>query len=159
MSPAQLICFIWFWLSLFFCALGLPYPHCCSDLCAISRETKLCQFSSVAQSCLTLWDPMDCSMPGFPAHNQLPEFTQTHVHHVGDAIQPSHPLSVFTFSIFPSIKVFLNESVLSIRWPKYWSFSFSTKLYIHCKRIPQPPNHFLLSLLFSVVFYSFKNRF
>ena len=69
---------------------------------------------------------MDCSMPGFPAHNQLPEFTQTHVHHVGDAIQPSHPLSVFTFSILPSIKVFLNESVLSIRWPKYWSFSFNT---------------------------------
>ena len=51
------------------------------------------QFSSVAQSCLTLCDPMDCSMPGFPVHHQLPELTQTHVHHVGDAIQPSHPLS------------------------------------------------------------------
>ena len=50
-------------------------------------------FGSVAQSCLTICDPMDCSMPGLPIHNQLPEFTQTHVHGVGDAIQPSHPLS------------------------------------------------------------------
>ena len=51
------------------------------------------QFSSVAQSCLTLCDPMDCSMPDLPVHHQLPEFTQTHVHWVGDAIQPSHSLS------------------------------------------------------------------
>ena len=51
------------------------------------------QFSSVAQSCPTLCDPMDCSMPGLPVHYQLPEFTQTHVHWIGDAIQPSHPLS------------------------------------------------------------------
>ena len=51
------------------------------------------QFSSVAQSCLTLWDPMDCSAPGLPVHHQLPEFTQTHVHWVSDAIQPSYPLS------------------------------------------------------------------
>ena len=50
------------------------------------------QFSSVAQSCPTLCDPMDCSMPGFHIHHHLPEFTQTHVHRVGDAIQPSHPL-------------------------------------------------------------------
>ena len=51
------------------------------------------QFSSVSQSCLTLCNPMNCSMPGFPVHHQLPEFTQTHVHPVGDAIQPSYPLS------------------------------------------------------------------
>ena len=51
------------------------------------------QFSSVAQSCLTLCDPMNCSTPGLPVHHQLPEFTQTHVHWVSDAIQPSHPLS------------------------------------------------------------------
>ena len=51
------------------------------------------QFSSVAQSCLTLCDPVDCSMPGLPVHHQTPEFTQTHAHRVGDAIQPSHPLS------------------------------------------------------------------
>ena len=53
----------------------------------------LSQFSSIAQSCPTLCDPMDCSMPGLPVHHQLPEFTQIHVHWVGDAIQPSHPLS------------------------------------------------------------------
>ena len=81
------------------------------------------QFSSVAQSCLTLCDSMDSSMPGFPIHYQLPEPAQTHVHWVGDAIQPPHPLS--TPSIFPSIRVFSNESVLLIRWPQYWSFSFS----------------------------------
>ena len=51
------------------------------------------QFSSVAQSCLTLCDPMDCSTPGFPVHHQLPDPTKTHVHCIGDAIQPSHPLS------------------------------------------------------------------
>ena len=51
------------------------------------------QFSSVAQSCPTLCDPMNCSTPGLPVHHQLPDFTQTHVHQIGDAIQPSHPLS------------------------------------------------------------------
>ena len=56
------------------------------DQCAV-------QFNSVAQSCTTLCDPMDCSTPGFPVHHQLPELTQTHVHRVGDAIQPPHPLS------------------------------------------------------------------
>ena len=55
--------------------------------------TNLIQFNSVAQSCLTLCDPLDCSMPGLPVHHQLPEFTQTHVHWVNDAIQPSHSLS------------------------------------------------------------------
>ena len=53
---------------------------------------KFIQFSSVTQSCPTLCDPMNHSTPGLPVHHQLPEFTQTHVHHVGDAIQPSHPL-------------------------------------------------------------------
>ena len=83
------------------------------------------QFSLVVQSCLTLCDTMDCSMPGLPIHHQLPEFTQTHVHRVNDAIQPSHPLSSPSPSIFPSIRVFSNESVLCIMWPKYWSSSFS----------------------------------
>ena len=85
------------------------------------------QYSSVAQSCPTLCDPMDCSMQGLPVHHQLPEFTQTHAHWVGDAIQPSHlccPL-LLPPSIFPSIRVFSNESALHIRWPKYWSFSFN----------------------------------
>ena len=147
--------------------------------------------SSVTQFCPNFYDPMDCSIPGFPVHHQLPEFIQTHVHRVGDAIQPSHPLlssstptfnfprissvqfscSVVSDSATPwiaarqaslsitnsrsslrhtsielvmpcsylilcrpllllppiphSIRVFSNESVLCIRWPKYWSFSFS----------------------------------
>ena len=84
------------------------------------------QFSSVPQSCPTLCSPMDCSMPGFSVHHQLPHFTQTHVHWVSDAIQPSHlchPLLLR--SVFLSIRVFSSESVLCIRWSKYWSFSFS----------------------------------
>ena len=86
------------------------------------------QFSSVTQSCPTLWDPMDCSTPGLPVHHQFPEFTQTDVHWVRDAIQPPHPLlsPLLLPSIFPSSRVFSNESVLRIRWPKYRSFSFST---------------------------------
>ena len=85
------------------------------------------QFSSVAQLCPTLCDPMNHSKPRLPVHHQLPEFTQTHVHQVGDAIQPSHPLSSPSPlpPIPPSIRVFSNESTLHIRWPKYWSFSFS----------------------------------
>ena len=73
---------------------------------------------------------MNRSTPGLPVHHQLPESTQTHVHRVGDAIQPSHPLSSLLLlpSIFPSIRVFSNESALHIRWPKYWSFSFSISL-------------------------------
>ena len=97
----------------------------------ISVPTKCCwssvQFSSVTQWCPTLCDPMNCSTPGLPVHHQLPEFTQTHVCRVGDAIQPSHPLS----SPSPPApnpsqhQSLLNESTLCIRWPKYWSFSFS----------------------------------
>ena len=85
------------------------------------------QFSSVAQGYPTLCGLMDCSTPGFPVHHQLLELTQTHVHWVSDAIQPSHPLSSPSppASIFPSIRDFSNELVLCIRWPKYWSFSFS----------------------------------
>ena len=76
--------------------------------------------------------PMDCSTPDFPVHHQLPEFAQTHVHRDGDAIQPFYSLSSPSplASIFSSIRVFSNESVLPIRWPKYWSFSFSISLFI-----------------------------
>ena len=85
------------------------------------------QFSWVDQSCPTLCDPMDCSMPGLPVHRQLSEFNQTHVHWVGDTIQPSHPLSspspsAFNLSQHQGLFKWVNSS---IRWPKYWSFSFS----------------------------------
>ena len=85
------------------------------------------QFSSVTQSRLTLRDPMNHSTPGLPVHHQPPEFTKTHVHRVSDAIQLSHPLLSPSppALIFPSIRVFSNESALRIRWPKYWSFSFN----------------------------------
>ena len=74
-----------------------------------------------------LCDPMDCGAPGFPVHHQLLEFTQTHVHQVSDAIQPSHPLSSPSPPApNPSQHQGLsNESVLHTKWPKYWSFSFS----------------------------------
>ena len=98
-------------------------------------ELNSVQFSSVAQSCLTLCNPMNRSMPGLPVYHQLPEFTQTHVHRVGDAIQPSHHLlsSSPPAPIPPSIRIFSNESTLCTRWPKYWSFSFSI---IHSKEHP-----------------------
>ena len=85
------------------------------------------QFSSVAQSHLSLCDPMNHSTPGLPVHHQLPEFTQTHVHRVSDAIQPSHSLwSSSPPAPNPSQhQGFSNESTLHIRWPKHWSFSFS----------------------------------
>ena len=76
------------------------------------------------QSCQTLCDPMDYSTPGFPVFHHLPEFAQTPVHWVGDAIQPSHPPSSPSLpSILTSIRVFSNQSALCIRWPNYWSFS------------------------------------
>ena len=93
----------------------------------MSFVNNFIQLSSVSQSCPTLCDPMNHSMPGLLVHNQLPEFTQTHVHWVGDAIQPSHPLS----SPSPPARnpsqhqIFSNDSALRIRWPKYWSFSLS----------------------------------
>ena len=95
------------------------------------------QFSSVAPSCLALCDPMNRSMPGLPVHHQLPEPTQTHVHWVGDAIQPSHPLLSLLLlpSIFPSIRVFSNQSVLHIRWPEYWSCSFSISTFREYSRL------------------------
>ena len=85
------------------------------------------QFSSVAQSCLTLCDPMNHSTPGLPVHHQLPEFTQIHVHRVGDAV--SHlilccPLLLLPQAL-PASESFSNESTLRMMWPKYWSFSFS----------------------------------
>ena len=81
---------------------------------------------SVTQSCLTLCNPIDWNMPGFPVLYHLLEFAQTHVHWEmpSNHLILSHPL-LFLSSIFPSIRIFSNESALCIRWPKYWSFSFS----------------------------------
>ena len=97
------------------------------SILASSHIFSSVQFSSGTQSCPTPCDPMDCSRPGLPVHHQLPELTQTHIQWVGDAVQPLHPLLPLLLppSIFPSIRVFSSESVLPIRWPKYWSFSFS----------------------------------
>ena len=81
------------------------------------------QFSSVAQSCLTLCNPMNHSTPGFPVHHQLPEFAQINVHPSNHLIL-CHPLLLLP-SIFPSIRVFSNESAHCIRWLKYWRFSLS----------------------------------
>ena len=85
------------------------------------------QFSSAAQSCPTLYNPMDHSTSGLPVHHQLPESTQTHLH---ESVMPFNhlifccPLLLLP-TIFPSIRVFSNESALSVRWPKYWSISFN----------------------------------
>ena len=98
----------------------------CRQKVEMSSDSSL-QFNSVTQLCQTLCDRMDCSTPGFPVHHQLPELAQTLIYGVSDAIQPlilCHPL-LLPPSIFPSIRVFSNEPVLSIRWPKYQSFSFS----------------------------------
>ena len=97
-------------------------------------------FTSVAQLCPTLSDPMDSRIPGFPIYHQLPEFTQTHVHRVGDAIQP---FSVVSFSFHLNLSQNqgrLNKSVLCIKWPKYWSFSFSIR----------PSNEYLGLFSFSI---------
>ena len=95
----------------------------------VSHFPASVKFSSVAQSCPTLCNPIDCSTPGIPVYRQLPEFTQTHVHWVSGAT--NHlilclPLLLLP-SIFPSIRAFSNESTLLIRWPKDWSFSFSIR--------------------------------
>ena len=90
------------------------------------NSVRVSQFSSVTQSCLTIPNPMDCNTPGSPIHHKQLELTQTHVHCVSDAIQPSHPLSSLSPPAFnlSHNQVFSNELVLHIRWPKYWSFSF-----------------------------------
>ena len=113
MLPRRLAIHSWVWLTVQI----LPW-----------QQDNTVHISSVQLlSCPTLFDPMNHSTPGLPVHHQLPEFTQTHVHRVGDAIQPSHPLLSPSLlpPIPPSIRVFSNESTLPMRWPKYWTFSFS----------------------------------
>ena len=114
------------------CQIALDLPFLVLQLKVISAllnpQFSSAQFSSVAQSCPTLCNPINRSAPGLPVHHQLPEFTQTHVHQVSDAIQPSHPRSSPSPPApDPSIRVFSSESTLLMRWPKYWSFSFSIR--------------------------------
>ena len=89
--------------------------NCCCCCCLVTKSYP------------TLCDPINCSTSGFPVLHYLLEFAQTHVHWIGDAIQPSYPLSPPSppAFIFPSVRVFSNESALHNSWPKYWSFSFS----------------------------------
>ena len=96
----------------------------CRDFLLLNKN-EFCSVKLLSQ--VWLWDPMDCSTPDFPIHHQLLGLAQTHVLWVSDAIQSSHPLLSPSPppSIFPSIRVFSNESVICIRWPKYWDFSFS----------------------------------
>ena len=106
-----------FWLSVFQSGFFFWLSFQCTNY--------LFQFSSVTQSCLTLCDPMNRSTPGLPVHGQLPEPMSI------ESVMPSThlilcPPLLLLPSIFPSIRVFSNESVLRIRWPKYWSFSFNT---------------------------------
>ena len=100
------------------------------------------QFSSVTQSCPTLCDPMNCSTPGLPVRHQLPEFTQTHVHRVSDAIQPSHPLSSPSppAPIPPSIRVFSNESTLVERSDRMWSTGEGNGKSLHYSCLENPMN-------------------
>ena len=110
------------------------------------------QFSSVAQSCPTLCDPMDCSTPSLPVHHQFPEFTQTHVHWVGDAIQPCHP-------IFPSIRVFSNESVLCIKVlvAKILEFQLQHQSFQWTSRTDLLEASFLLTLIEDLSVLSFSS--
>ena len=104
--------------------IGRQILYHCATWEAQILYTVLCL---VAQLCLTLCNPMDCSTPGFPVHHQLPEFTQTHVHWVSEAIQPSHPLSSpspHTLNLSQHQGLF-KWVILCIRRPKYWSFSFT----------------------------------
>ena len=125
----------------FFHNILVHRPHCRYCLACDNNSNKkslgkkipialICWFSScysMAKSCPTLCDPTDCSTPGSPVIHNLPELAWIHGHWVSDAIQPFHHHlpSLLLSSIFPSVRVFSNESALHIRWPKYWSFIFS----------------------------------
>ena len=86
------------------------------------------QFSSVSQLCLTISDHMNCSRLGFPVRHKLLEIIQTHAHWVSDAIKPSHSLMSSFPPAFTLSQLFSNESVICIRWLKYWTFNFSISI-------------------------------
>ena len=117
-------------MSQFFASGGQRIGASASTLVFPMNQFSSVQFSSVIQSCPTLYDPIDCRMPRFPVYHQLLEFTQNHVHRVGDAIQPYHPLlspSSFAFNLSQH-QGLLQWVSSSQRWPKYWSFSFNISL-------------------------------
>ena len=119
-------------------------------LCFLTEKSSYSlkhHFNSVVQSCPILYSPTDCSTSGFPVHHQFLELAQIHVHQVSDAIQPSYPLSspFLLPSIFPSMRVFSNESVLCTKWPKNWSFSFSIS----------PPNEYAGLISFRIDWCNF----
>ena len=107
--------------------MGKSSPPSNSELFHFPKLNLSVEFNSVAQSCPTLCDPMGCRMPGFPVHHQLRSLLKLMSI---KSLMPSkhlilcHPLLLLP-PVFPSIRVFSSESVLSVRWPKYWSFSFS----------------------------------
>ena len=105
-------------------------PSAIERFCRIRHHAKPKASLKLTQSCPALFDPMNYSMPGFSVLPYLPEDAQTHIHWVSDVIQSSQPLLplLLLSSIYPTIKVFSNKLVLHIRWPKYWSFSFSISL-------------------------------
>ena len=88
--------------------------------------TEYSVLSSVIQLCPTLWDPMDCSTTGFPVHHQLLELAQTHVHWVGDAIQPSHPLSALSF---PAFNLSQHQGQVTMRYSTFCSTFFDLRIY------------------------------
>ena len=104
--------------------------HCGGSFYVSVSVAYRCHPFSVAKLCPTLCDPVDCSMPGFPVLHQFPELAQTHVHWIGDAIQPASFVVPFSFCLqsLPASVSFSIESVLRIRWPKYWSFTSASVL-------------------------------
>ena len=133
----------------------IPYPNFCTFFFFVFKlHISSVQSSSITQSCPTLCDPRNCGMPGLPVHQQFPEFTQTHVPRVGDAIQPSHPLSSPS-SPAPNPSqhqgLFQWVNSLHMRWPKYWSFSFSIS--------PSNEHTLYVALNFDFFFFFNTDRF
>ena len=119
--------FIFLWLISIDVISSKSIHVCYSSLWLISIPLRYIHINSVAQSCPTLCNPMNCSTPGLPVHHQLPESTQTHVHWVGVAIRPCHPL---LSPSPPALNLFQHQGLFkwvssSHQWPKYWSFSFN----------------------------------
>ena len=145
---------------------------CSNWYITLSCHTSMFQFRSVAQSCLTLCDCMDCSMPGFPVHHQLLELAQTHVHPVGDAIQPSHPLVPFSSCLqsFPASGSFLmswlftsgresigalsSASVLPVNIQGWFPFGLTGLISLQSKRLFQHYSFLIFKIPLTDFFFS-----